>query len=148
MRQIVYFSTASAPQLTETVSDILSVSRLNNRIHGVSGLLIAGGNRYFQVIEGKSGPIDDLIRNIRADSRHIGVTLMIDQPITRRNFRGWTMARFTEPRLGELASVHELVHQLTRHTASPRLIGQLQRFADELEVDPHFLPIDAWRDRD
>jgi hypothetical protein len=50
--QIAYFSTAARVQDAKTVHDILIQSRVNNRRDGITGLLIAGGNRYMQIIEG------------------------------------------------------------------------------------------------
>ncbi|MCY7281392.1 MAG: BLUF domain-containing protein, partial [Sphingomonas bacterium] len=67
MRQIVYFSTASGRQDAIVTAGILAVARVHNRREGVTGLLVAGGHRYLQVIEGSSPVIDALITRIRRD---------------------------------------------------------------------------------
>ena len=147
MRQIVYYSSASERQDAIVVASILAVSRANNRDHGVTGLLIAGGHRYLQVIEGPASAIARLIGAIRADPRHLGVTVMIDRTIARRSFASWSMAYFNEPRFDEFASVHDLVHQLSRHSGDARLLSEVHRFAEQLAADPIFLPADPWRAR-
>lgn len=55
MIQIAYFSTAAVPQTPELIHNILAVSRANNARDDISGLLVAGGGRYMQVIEGSRG---------------------------------------------------------------------------------------------
>lgn len=144
MRQIVYFSTAAERQDTIVVAAILAVSRDKNRRHGISGLLIAGGHRYLQVIEGEARAVGSLIHAIRADSRHLGVTVMIDHPVGERSFQNWSMAYFNEPRLNEFATVHDLTHQLCRSSGDARLLSQVQRFADHLANDPAYLPANPW----
>ena len=52
MHQIAYFSTAAEPQEAALIQAILATSRANNLRDDISGLLVAGGNRYLQVIEG------------------------------------------------------------------------------------------------
>ena len=145
MRQIVYFSTASERQDAIVVAAILAVSRTHNREQGISGLLIAGGHRYLQVIEGPSAAIGRLISAIRADPRHLGVTVMIDQTIAQRSFEGWSMAYFNEPRFDEFATVHDLVHQLCRHSGHARLLSQVNRFAEQLAFDPVYPTAIPWR---
>ena len=71
MRQIVYFSTAAARQDAITTASILAVSRDRNLRDSVTGLLVAGGHRYLQVIEGPEQVIDRLITRIRGDDRHV-----------------------------------------------------------------------------
>ena len=147
MRQIVYFSTASERQDAIVVAAILAVSRTHNREQGISGLLIAGGHRYLQVIEGSSAAIGRLISAIRADRRHVGVTVMIDQAVEHRSFANWSMAYFNEPRFDEFATVHELIHQLCRNTPDARLLSQAHRFAQQLTANPSYLPTDPWQTR-
>ena len=59
MHQIAFFSTAAEPQEAALIQAILATSRANNLRDDISGLLVAGGNRYLQVIEGPRLPPDD-----------------------------------------------------------------------------------------
>ena len=100
MRQIAYFSTAAEPQTAELVHGILIGARVFNRRHGISGLLVAGGNRYLQVIEGEDEVLQRLYSSIRRDRRHLAVTTLLNRPIMERSFADWSMAFRREPALG------------------------------------------------
>jgi hypothetical protein len=70
--QIGYFSTAAGPQVPTVVHDILTVARRVNRSMGVTGLLVAGSNRYLQVIE---GPILPYGRSTTRSWQMIGISV-------------------------------------------------------------------------
>jgi hypothetical protein len=135
MLQLAYFSTASAEQDSRTVHAILLQSRANNRRDEISGLLVAGGNRYMQVIEGPPARIELLYEKIRRDDRHLGVTAFLTRRIASRSFEGWSMAYRREPALGEFDSFPDVLRHLTREVADSDLKQQIRRFAQLMIID-------------
>ncbi len=129
MRQLVYFSTAAERQDAITVAGIVAVSRNQNLRHKITGLLVAGGHRYLQVIEGPAHAITQLVGRLRGDDRHVGMTVLVDRDIVARSFTGWSMAFREEPRLGEYATFSELVAQMRLQLADAKLRKQLDCFA-------------------
>ena len=132
MFQIAYFSTASTPQDAKTVQDILVSSRINNRRDDITGLLVAGGNRYLQVIEGPRQATDKLYATIRADERHLTVTTLLERTIPKRCFDGWSLAFRREPEIGQFASFPEMVRFLTLNVPDIALRNQIRMFARAL----------------
>ena len=129
MRQIVYFSTASGRQDAAVLAEIVAKSRAANLRDGVTGLLVAGGHRYLQVIEGPDAAIERLALRLRSDDRHLAMSILIDRKVDSRNFDGWSMAFKREPRLGEYATFAETVAQMRRQITDAKLREQLDCFA-------------------
>ena len=145
MLQIAYFSTAATPQTAEAVHEILVTARLNNRRDGISGLLVAGGNRYLQVIEGPRPETRRLYGSICADRRHIGLSTLLTRPITRRSFEGWSMAYRREPALGHFDTFPEIVRFLTDQVQDSQLRWQIRDFARGFIPDPPEDVATPWR---
>lgn len=87
----VYVSTACAPLAPADLLDLLQVARRNNARDGITGILLAVENTFFQVLEGTPEAVAAVYQKIAADSRHRGVTRIIQEPIARRDFGAWTM---------------------------------------------------------
>ncbi len=129
MRQIAYFSTAAVPQTSELVHDILVTSRINNRRDQISGLLVAGGNRYMQVIEGPSEKVERLYAAIRRDRRHLAVSTLHNRLVLARAFEGWSMAYRREPAMGHFDSFPQTLRYLTQQVGDQALRGKIELFA-------------------
>lgn len=99
MLQIGYFSSAKGPQDATVVHRILVAARKANQRDFITGLLVVGGGRYLQVIEGPTSAVDALYRNIETDERHVAVTRFLTRKIDARSFGSWSMAfrRPTQP---------------------------------------------------
>jgi hypothetical protein len=67
MLQLVYISTSREPITDRLLDDILSTSRRNNDRAGVSGLLVAGGRRFLQALEGPAAAVLATYARIAAD---------------------------------------------------------------------------------
>jgi len=50
MHQLAYISTIGLHMREQDIEDILQVSRSNNRRDGITGLLVADGVRFLQVL--------------------------------------------------------------------------------------------------
>jgi hypothetical protein len=46
---------------------------------------------FIQVLEGSPGDVDTIFRKIENDNRHRNVMKIIDKPLNKRNFPGWSM---------------------------------------------------------
>jgi hypothetical protein len=74
--------------------DLASVAihaEARNRTLDIVGVLFVAGNRLLQVLEGQQGAVRWLYDVIAKDPRHRQVTKLMDRPIQRRVFDGWSM---------------------------------------------------------
>ncbi len=145
MLQIAYFSTTAVRQDADTVHSILITSRINNRRDAITGILVAGGNRYLQIIEGPRTAMERLYAAIRADLRHVSVTTLIERPIAKRCFDGWSMAYRREPALNQFDSFPQVLGYLTDQVADLRLRGQIRQFAKSFIAQPVATAPELWR---
>jgi hypothetical protein len=126
MEQIVYISTARTIPDAATLDAILAASRRNNRRDGLTGLLVVGGRRYLQVLEGPRELTDAAYVRIRADQRHFALVELSRKRITERSFGDWDMG--FEHAADETLSA--LVERLTAKVADPILQAQFRSFAE------------------
>jgi hypothetical protein len=105
IRQLVYHSHSanSGHELKQDLSDILAESRTNNGIDGITGLLLAGGGKYIQVLEGSPESVEHLWARIQVDRRHSDLMLVQDHAVESRAFGGWTMANVDQDDREQLA---------------------------------------------
>ncbi len=136
MLQIAYFSTASTPQNAEVLHTILQVARSRNARDGITGLLVAGGNRYMQVIEGPRLEMEALWASIRADQRHCAVAQLLKRTVLERAFGDWSMAFSREERLGDYDSFPQTLKFLTRQVRDQALRRQIELFARSFIARP------------
>lgn len=91
MFQLVYVSSVASGQ-TIDVREILAVSRRNNRIAGLTGMLYADSRRFLQVLEGDERDVMATFERIKADPRHRAVVVLSRREIPEREFGAWEMA--------------------------------------------------------
>jgi hypothetical protein len=107
LQRLIYASRWSDPtrmDVPELVADIVARSSQNNRLRGVSGLLLFHRGWFLQVLEGPLEAVDDAFDRIRRDDRHTDIRVVADLPIAARAFGDWTMSaeRLDEVAAGEL----------------------------------------------
>jgi hypothetical protein len=92
LHNMVYCSRA-APGVTDAdVQAIIATARRYNPAHGVTGLLVYGGDIFFQWLEGPKESIVGLMHNIRHDKRHNTlVELAVNEEVRERMFPTWDM---------------------------------------------------------
>jgi hypothetical protein len=73
------------------VSQILSISRRNNRARQIVGALYFGNDFFFQCIEGEEKNILALYEVLNTDPRHTDLRIVSIKPITQRSFGEWEM---------------------------------------------------------
>jgi hypothetical protein len=91
MHRILYISTARAPLSAQELDAILAASRRNNAAIDVTGLLVAGGRRFLQVLEGPLEAVTATYDRIAADPRHFALVKLNDKEVSERSFGNWSM---------------------------------------------------------
>ena len=92
MRQLVYISTVTGPDVDVTPAAILSTSRRNNARARVSGLLYFDGRRFLQALEGEDEAVSATFARIEGDPRHRAIVILSDRQVETREFGDWAMA--------------------------------------------------------
>lgn len=91
MFQLVYISTARQPRSGEALQRILAESRRNNAAAGITGILLVGGKRFLQVLEGPEDAVRALYQRIRSDPRHFACVTLSQRRIDGPEFGEWAM---------------------------------------------------------
>ncbi|SNT06359.1 Sensors of blue-light using FAD [Ekhidna lutea] len=91
MFELVYHSKA---QPKVDITDILEVSRANNKKYNITGCLIYFNNKFIQVLEGDEPAVQEIYSKIEKDDRHYDVTLFYLGTIESREFKTWSMGFF------------------------------------------------------
>ncbi|HEY0307363.1 MAG TPA: BLUF domain-containing protein [Acidobacteriaceae bacterium] len=115
LSHLMYASVATAPLDADGLKDLLKQSRAFNKLHSITGMLLYSDNNFFQVIEGPRTAIEALFQTILRDKRHTQVTLIIQEPISRRYFDDWSMGFSNIPSV-ELAGIDGLTDFFKENT--------------------------------
>lgn len=91
MQRLLYISTARRILGRSELDEVLRISRRNNAAVGVTGLLIVGGRRFLQALEGPEPAIAATFARIERDPRHFAVVKLADAMIETRAFGAWDM---------------------------------------------------------
>lgn len=108
--RVVYASRATSEclaNLDKNLEQILASAISNNRLKGITGLLIAHRGWFLQALEGPTDEVHDLFKHICTDRRHRDAILLGEGAAAVREFGLWSMcARQLSPTdaliLGEL----------------------------------------------
>jgi len=92
MLSLIYVSTSVKLLNDEELLDILKVSRENNTLKDITGLLLYKGGNFMQVLEGPDELVNNLYEKIKADPRHKDVSIISREQISARQFSSWEMA--------------------------------------------------------
>ena len=92
MYQLAYISTFGLSVDEKDIADILKHSRANNRRDGITGILIADGMRFLQVLEGDRSKVETAFARISGDTRHFGIYKLTGRDVPGREFGDWDMA--------------------------------------------------------
>jgi hypothetical protein len=133
MFQLVYISTARQPITADLLDQILHASRRNNVRDGVTGLLLAGGRRFLQALEGPDQAVLDSYARIKADPRHHALVLLTCRAVDERGFGDWSMAFEQAGEASEAGGLMDVVDALTAPLSDKSLRAHFMGFA-ELQV--------------
>ena len=94
LKRIKYISRFSRALSSEEVEELGRQAADKNQSLDITGVLMAGGGFFFQIIEGPKEAVDSIYDAIAADVRHQQVLLLATQDGVRdRMFPGWAMKR-------------------------------------------------------
>ena len=100
MRQLLYASTIDTDLTPGELDDVLTASRSNNALMGITGLLVHIDGGFLQMLEGDEIAVRTLYARIGTDRRHANPRLMLDREIRARAFQGWPMG-FERPMMDD-----------------------------------------------
>ena len=129
MLQIVYISTARQVPDTASLEAILAESRRNNAAAGVTGLLVSGGRRFLQALEGPDAAVLATYARIHADPRHHALVLLGSTHIEARAFGDWSMG-FEAGGTAESGDLRGVIDALVAPLDDRNLVAQFRGFAE------------------
>lgn len=94
MTMLMYASVSRVPATTaaDIVDGIVTLARIRNSSHDITGALVYTGQHFVQIIEGPTAAIAALWTDLQADPRHEGLVLAKYGPLAERRFDGWSLA--------------------------------------------------------
>ena len=95
-REIFYTSVIAHDQAATVVARILATARTANARHGITGLLIFDGMRFFEHFEGTPEAVVALMGNIACDRRHAQLRVIHEGNLAQRRYRAF-QAGYAEP---------------------------------------------------
>jgi hypothetical protein len=91
-KRITYVSRYAKPLTADEIDTLGEKAAEKNRELGLSGLLMASGGLFYQVLEGPPEVVDQIFDTIERDDRHTDVLLLSSVgPVERRLFSDWSM---------------------------------------------------------
>jgi hypothetical protein len=91
LQQLIYMSIAAKDLNAQDLEKILEVSRHNNALQHITGLLVIKGTTFLQVLEGDSEIIKPLFQKLKDDQRHREISIISWETIEKRDFPQWSM---------------------------------------------------------
>ncbi|MCX7282189.1 MAG: BLUF domain-containing protein [Alphaproteobacteria bacterium] len=82
MRQLFYVSIPTSELAPSALDNILTASRANNALLGITGLLLHIDGGFLQMLEGEKRCVSELYTRIAADRRHTDPRFLLDSEIT------------------------------------------------------------------
>ena len=73
------------------IAAILDVSRANNELDHITGVLVFNGGHFLQCLEGGRRAVSKRFIAIANDKRHRNIEILDFSPIAERRFPAWTM---------------------------------------------------------
>lgn len=99
--QLSYASAATRPFSKKELVRLLDISRANNAVRGVTGVLLYAEGTFFQVLEGEEEAVMALFDHIGQDERHGRLVTVVKESIEARAFPEWSMG-FQQVSLADL----------------------------------------------
>lgn len=110
MYHLVYTSHAAKPLSEADLIALLKESRLFNREHGITGMLLYIQGKFIQVLEGSKDEVIQIFDRIATDPRHIRVAVISEGDSPNRIFKDWSMGfrRLTKEEANELSGFKDI----------------------------------------
>lgn len=116
LKRIRYISEFSKHMSPADIEKLAQQSAVANQEAGITGILVATGELFFQVIEGPAPAIDALYRKITGDGRHRQVLMLeMEHGDLTRLFPDWAMRKLdlsdqSVKRLGATRAILKAIH--------------------------------------
>lgn len=120
MLQILHVSGASRQMSDADIEDILTTSRRNNSVAGITGMLLWADGMFIQILEGEADKVRALVARIGHDARHRNFMVLVEQMSDRRLFTDWSMGF---KRLDANRPADDRLFQISRAALSNRVAG-------------------------
>ncbi len=89
--QLVYTSRSMCAVDDTVLAAIQEVAIRHNREHDITGILMYGGGRFIQLLEGPLDDVNALYECIERDERHTDLSIVYRTVATERYFPDWSM---------------------------------------------------------
>jgi methanogenic corrinoid protein MtbC1 len=125
---IAYRSLAVPPPTDVALRELLRLSQSRNRAAGLTGVLVYDRGAYFQWLEGPSESLQRVWASILRDPRHHQITVLREEPLSDRVFRGWDMRIATGDKVGidaTVAAMESSSAQLRRVIGKPKSVTDM-----------------------
>ena len=93
--RLIYSSEAASGLAATELEEMLVESRIRNRAHGITGVLLFVEGAFLQILEGEKDDVDSLMERIQRDPRHHGIKVFYEEDVDERAFESWSMAYLT-----------------------------------------------------
>jgi hypothetical protein len=88
---MTYVSSATTQFSNDELVDLLDISRRNNELSNITGMLLYKEGNFLQVLEGEKSAVKALFEKVSRDPRHKGVLVLLEGEIDQRDFPDWSM---------------------------------------------------------
>lgn len=88
---VLYISIMNRDYTNAELEQLLHTFRANNNKYNISGLMLYYESHIIQYIEGPTENINRLYDNIKKDNRHSYIVTFLNNNITTRIFKDWTL---------------------------------------------------------
>ena len=129
MIRLTYISTARTSPDEAAIAALLATSRRNNRLIGLTGLLLFDGVRFLQALEGEAEPLLATFARIKADPRHRACVELGRSEIDARGFGEWDMAWQRVATPGRAGALVDTVDRLVAQMPDPNIRALFTSFA-------------------
>lgn len=110
--QLLYISQSTVIPITdELLQDVLAVARRENRKKNVTGMLMARGEYFFQILEGDEATVNALFLKIEKDKRHKNVQVLIRIVDGKRIFAKWSMGLLHDDQNSSIEALIPFIEQ-------------------------------------
>lgn len=119
---LVYTSRAVVDVNAKMVSALADQAALSNAEIGLTGMLIYGGGRFLQVLEGPRHKLTTLYGKIMRDPRHVDCTTLLEEADAQRRFPSFHMGHLTlgAPSKSDLESWDEICRNAGQAKDTPQ----------------------------
>ncbi|MEO5867575.1 MAG: BLUF domain-containing protein [Sphingomonas sp.] len=130
MQRLLYISTARKILETRELEAILCSSRRNNAVADVTGLLVVGGRRFLQMLEGPDVAVQGVFDRIARDPRHFALVTLSRKQVETRLTPNWAMGfQALGAHAGAKASLPDLVSAMVEEIDDPAIRAEFTQFA-------------------